>query len=90
MSSANQLILDLMWSLKNYNVSFKILSGDHDIILGKSALDKIDDIYLMQIEYNINKKINIFVKRLFDILIGIACLFTVYPVSLYSNRTSEL
>lgn len=79
---SNQLILDLMWGLKNYNINFKILSGDHDIILGKSALDKIDDIYLMQIEYNINKKINIFVKRLFDFTAGMACLFTVYPVAL--------
>src|SRR4030095_16001964 len=76
----NQLILDLMWGLRNYNISFKILSGDSDIILGKSALDKIDDIYLMQIEYNINKKINIFVKRIFDILFGVICLFSVYPV----------
>jgi O-antigen biosynthesis protein len=79
---SNQIILDLMWNLRNYNVNFKILSGDSDIILGKSALDKIDDIYLMQIEYNINKKINIFVKRLFDICLGLLCLFTIYPVVL--------
>lgn len=78
----NQAILDLMWSLKNYNVNFKILSGDSDILLGKSAIDKIDDIYLMKIEYNINKKINIFAKRLFDLLFGIICLFTLYPVGL--------
>ena len=79
---SNQLILDTMWSLKDYNISFKILSGDSDIILGKSPLDKIDDIYLLQIEYNINKKINIFVKRIFDIFFGIICLFTLYPVSI--------
>ena len=78
----NQAILDMMWSLRNYNVNFKILSGDSDIILGKSTLDKIDDIYLMQIEYNINKKINIFVKRMFDIFAGILSLFTVYPLGM--------
>jgi O-antigen biosynthesis protein len=81
----NQIILDLMWSLKDYNINFKILSADSDIILGKSALDKIDDIYLMQIEYNINKKINIFVKRTFDIIFGFMCLFTVYPAALIAN-----
>ncbi len=79
---SNQIILDLMWGLRNSNVNFKILSGDSDIILGKSALDKIDDIYLMQIEYNINKKINIFTKRLFDIWVGLFCLFTIYPAGL--------
>lgn len=78
----NQVILDLMWSLRNNNINFKILSGDSDIILGKSALDKIDDIYLMQIEYNINKKINIFTKRLFDISFGLVCLITIYPLIL--------
>ncbi len=79
---SNQVILDMMWELKDYNLSFKILTGDSDIILGKSALDKIDDIYLMQIEYNINKKFNIFVKRTFDIFAGLLCFFTIYPVAM--------
>lgn len=75
----NHQILDLMWNLKNYNLDFKILSSDSDIILGKSSLDKIDDIYLMQIEYNINKKFNIFVKRIFDLVFGILCSILIYP-----------
>jgi len=83
---SNQQILDMMWSLKDMNISFKILAGDSDIILGKSALDKIDDIYLMQIEYNINKKFNIFVKRIFDIILGIFSLFTIYPLSLIVSK----
>ena len=87
---SNQQILDMMWSLKNYNISFKILAGDSDIILGKSALDKIDDIYLMQIEYNINKKFNIFVKRIFDIFLGIFSLFTVYPAVLIVSKIPSI
>ncbi|MBZ0203354.1 MAG: glycosyltransferase [Ignavibacteria bacterium] len=83
---SNQSILDLMWNLRRDNINFKILSGDSDIILGKSAVDKIDDIYLMQIEYNINKKFNIFVKRLFDLSFGLLCLFTVYPIGLIVNK----
>ncbi len=81
----NQAILDLMWTLRKDNINFKILSGDSDIILGKSAIDKIDDIYLMQIEYNINKKFNIFVKRLFDLSFGLICLILVYPIGLFAN-----
>lgn len=75
----NQQILDLMWKLKNYNLDFKILSSDSDIVLGKSSLDRIDEIYLMQIEYNINKKFNIFVKRVFDLVFGILCSILIYP-----------
>lgn len=77
---SNVQILDLMWDLKNRNIGFKILSGESDIILGKSTLDKIDDIYLMKIEYNINKKFNIFVKRSFDIVFGTVNLLTIYPL----------
>lgn len=77
---SNQKILDLMWKLKNYNLDFKILSSDSDIILGKSSLDKIDEIYLMQIEYNINKKFNIFVKRVFDLFFSVFCFILIYPI----------
>lgn len=92
---SNQVILDMMWNLRNYNVNFKILSGDSDIILGKSPLDKIDDIFLMQIEYNINKKINIFVKRMFDICFGMMCMVTIYPLgflllSMLSNNKQSV
>jgi lipopolysaccharide/colanic/teichoic acid biosynthesis glycosyltransferase len=74
------MIFDLMWGLKNFNLGFKILTSDSGIMLGKSALDKIDDIYLMQIEYNINRKFNIFVKRFFDFFLSLFCLFTIYPL----------
>lgn len=82
----NRQILDLMWGMRGLNISFKILSGESDIILGKSALDKIDDIYLMQIEYNINKKFNIFVKRIFDIFVSLFSLFTVYPLGVILSK----
>ncbi len=83
---SNQQILTIMWSLRNANLSFKILSTDSDLLLGKNALDKVDDIYLIQIEYNINKKFNIFVKRLFDIVFGIICLIFIYPFVLLFNK----
>ncbi|HMQ80786.1 MAG TPA: sugar transferase, partial [Ignavibacteria bacterium] len=87
---SNIQILDMMWDLKNRNIAFKILSGESDIILGKSTLDKIDDIYLMKIEYNINKKFNIFVKRTFDIVFGILNLFTIYPLIVILGSTGLL
>ncbi|MCX7878072.1 MAG: glycosyltransferase [Ignavibacteria bacterium] len=87
---SNSKIIDLMWQLRNYDLSFKILSDDVDFILGKSPLDKVDEIYLIQIEYNINRKINIFTKRLFDILLGLILLLTVYPVFMVLNLVPSL
>lgn len=82
----NQQILDMMWELKNYNLSYKILSSDNEFALGKLALDKIDDVFLMQIEYNINKKFNIFVKRLFDFFVGLVLTVLVYPFVLIYTK----
>lgn len=86
---SNQQILDSMWSLKDMNLDFKILSGESDFIMGKSAIDKIEDIYLMNIEYNIKRKFNIFVKRIFDICFGLISLFSVYPLVLFITHFSK-
>jgi lipopolysaccharide/colanic/teichoic acid biosynthesis glycosyltransferase len=83
---SNQRILDTMWALRNSNLRYMILSEDSELILGKSAVDKIENVYLMQIEYNINRKINIFVKRIFDISVSGVFLILIYPfIFLYSG-----
>jgi GT2 family glycosyltransferase/lipopolysaccharide/colanic/teichoic acid biosynthesis glycosyltransferase len=87
---SNRLILDLMWELKDYNLDYKILTTDSDIILGKDALDKVNDIYLLQIEYNINKKFNIFVKRLFDLIFGIINLISIYPLVMIISKIPSI
>jgi len=86
----NQQIVDTMWKLRNYDLNFKILSSESEILLGKSALDKIDDIYLIQIEYNINKRFNIFVKRAFDLCFGLLSLVFVYPFAYIYRKRGEL
>jgi GT2 family glycosyltransferase len=86
----NQQIVDTMWNLRDFNLNFKILSGESEILLGKSALDKIDDIYLIQIEYNINKRFNIFVKRLFDLCFGLLSLILIYPFAFLCRKRGEL
>lgn len=78
----NLEILNLMWSFRNRNVRFKIVPSDKELILSKINLNALDNLALIEIEYNINNKLNIFLKRLFDILVSIVLLFTVYPVLL--------
>ncbi len=78
----NLEILNLMWSFRDRNVRFKIVPSDKELILSKINLNALDNLALIEIEYNINNKLNIFLKRLFDILVSIVLLFTVYPVLL--------
>ncbi len=77
---SNQDILDLLWAFRNRNVRFKIFPSGKELILSRLNTNSLDEINLIEIEYNINNKLNIFLKRLFDILLSVILLLTVYPV----------
>jgi O-antigen biosynthesis protein len=76
---SNSDILRLMWSFKSKNVKFKIVPSGNELFLSKLRGD-IDNPSLIEIEYNINNKLNIFSKRLYDFLLSTVLLLTVYPV----------
>ena len=85
-SFSNQQILDLMWRFRNRNVRFRIIPSDKELILSKLNASSIDEINLIEIEYNINNKMNIFLKRIMDIALSAPLLATVYPaVQLYRS-----
>ncbi len=79
---SNLEILNLMWSFRDRNVRFKIIPSDKELILSKLNLNALDNLALIEIEYNINNKLNIFLKRLFDFFVSCVLLLTVYPVLL--------
>ena len=81
---SNRDILKLMWTFRERNVKFKIIPSGNELILSKLRGD-VENPSLIEIEYNINNKLNIFSKRLFDFLLATVLLPTVYPVvKLYS------
>lgn len=82
---SNQEILSTISSFKNKNVHFKIVPSGKDLILSKLQ-SNIDDISLIEIEYNINNKLNIFLKRIFDVLFSLILIFTVYPFILIYSK----
>jgi lipopolysaccharide/colanic/teichoic acid biosynthesis glycosyltransferase len=67
-----------MYNIKSKNVMFKIIPSGKDLILSKLHT-KIDSINFIEIEYNINNKLNIFLKRTFDIFLSLIMLILVYP-----------
>lgn len=76
---SNRDILKLMWTFKERNVKFKIIPSGNELILSKLRGD-VENPSLIEIEYNINNKLNIFSKWLFDFLLATILLPTVYPV----------
>lgn len=75
---SNREILRLMSKFRGRNVQFKFVPTDMDLIISKIS-SKIDDLNLIEIEYNINNKLNIFLKRLFDIILSFILLVFIYP-----------
>lgn len=95
---SNHEILKVMWGFSGKNVIFKIVPTGNDLILSKLH-SNINDLSLVEIEYNIKNKMNIFLKRLFDIIVSLLLLVSIYPfIVLYykikkgniSKHTSKL
>lgn len=82
---SNQEILSTISSFKNRNVQFKIVPSGKELILSKLQ-SNIDDISLIEIEYNINNKLNIFLKRIFDFFLSLVLIFTIYPFILIYGK----
>lgn len=91
---SNQDMLNLMWDMRNRNVRFRIFPSGKELMLSKLNTSSIDEINLIEIEYNINNKLNIFLKRSFDIIFSVILLISVYPVliilmNLFSFKPSK-
>lgn len=95
---SNHEILKIMWDYSGKNVIFKIVPVGNDLILSKLH-SNINDLSLVEIEYNIKNKMNIFLKRVFDFMLSLVLIITVYPfIVLYyklkkgniSRHTSKL
>jgi lipopolysaccharide/colanic/teichoic acid biosynthesis glycosyltransferase len=77
-------ILSVIARCKSRTVNFRLVPNSLEAIIGKASIDELDAIPLVEIEYNIHKPTNRFVKRLFDLAVGLILLHTLYPVKMLS------
>jgi lipopolysaccharide/colanic/teichoic acid biosynthesis glycosyltransferase len=61
-------------------VNFRLVPNSLEAIIGKTRIDQLDTIPLVEIDYNIHKAANRFTKRLFDIVCSVCLLASAYPV----------
>lgn len=64
-------------------LNFKMVPSSMDVIIGKASLEYIGDLPLMDIEYQLNRPINLFIKRLLDIIVSSVMLLLVLPEMLW-------
>jgi len=76
--SYNQM-MSIVSECQNENVEFKLTGNDLDFLVGKTSVSILDDIPLIQINYNISNPLLKFIKSLFDYLFATFVLFFIYP-----------
>ena len=73
-------ILSVIARSRNRSINFRLVPGSLESIIGKTSIDELDTLPLVDIEYNIHRPANRLVKRLMDFAAACLLLVTVYPV----------
>ncbi len=73
-------ILSVIARSNNRGVNFRLVPNSLESIIGKTRVDQLDDIPLVDIEYNIQKPVNRFAKRSFDLCCSFILLIIAYPI----------
>ncbi len=76
--SYNQ-IMSLVAECQGEDVEFKVVGSSSDFLVGKSSVAVLDEIPLIEIDYNISKISHRIFKRAFDIVISLPVLFFIFP-----------
>jgi GT2 family glycosyltransferase len=79
-------ILSVISRSKHRTVNYRLVPNSLEVIIGKTHIDELDDIPLVEIEYNIDRFANRIFKRLFDIVCGTVLLVTIYPIIALEKR----
>lgn len=72
-------ILNVIANNRKRYVNFRLVPNNLEVIIGKSSIDQLNEIPFIDIDYNIGKFRNRFVKRAFDIIASIFLLICFSP-----------
>ncbi len=63
-------ILGVIARSRNRSVNFRLVPNSLEAILGKTRIDQLDTLPLIDIDYNIHQTSNLILKRVFDFMLG--------------------
>ena len=82
-------ILSVIGRSRERAVNYRLVPTSLEVIIGKTNIDQLDDIPLVDIEYNIDKPLNRFTKRAFDVVVSVFLLIFVYPLVFLRRVSSQ-
>ena len=84
-------IFKIIKSLKGFNVSFKIIPKDNNILISKGDVEQISGIDLMSYEIPFLERSNILIKRIFDIIVSMIFILISLPFQFFLiNRINSM
>jgi len=72
-------ILSVIAKTKHRSVNFRLVPNSLEVIIGKTHIDRLNDLPFVQIEYGLNRLSNRFFKRALDLAGGCLLYATLYP-----------
>ncbi|MBP1657076.1 MAG: glycosyl transferase family 2 [Bacteroidetes bacterium] len=72
-------ILAVIARSSSRNVNFRLVPTSLEAIIGKTRIDDLDPLPLVQIDYSIHRPFNRVVKRSFDVIVSLLLMATLYP-----------
>lgn len=82
-------MMEIVSASKDNNVDFKIVGSDMNFVVGKSSVTMLDDIPLVEINYNISSPAVRTVKLIFDYALSLAVLISFYPFIYFLTKTTR-
>ena len=73
-------ILTVIGRSKERSVNFRLVPSSLEVIIGKTSIDQLEDIPLVQIDYNIDRSSHRFLKRVVDLVFGSILVLVLRPV----------
>jgi len=80
--------MSIVSASKDHNVDFKIVGSDMNFVVGKGSVSMLDDIPLVEVNYNISSPTVRTLKVIFDYVISFAVLFFLYPFIFLMSKLS--
>jgi hypothetical protein len=78
--------MEIVGRCRDENIEFKIVGSNLDFIVGKTAVTMLDDMPVIELDYNITKTQMIFIKRVFDLSVVIPSMLLIYPFVLLKSK----
>ncbi|MDP2364673.1 MAG: sugar transferase, partial [Ignavibacteria bacterium] len=82
-------MMEIVGKCREENVEFKIVGSNLDFIVGKTAVTMLDDMPVIELNYNISQPQLKLIKALFDYSVVIPSLFLIYPFIFFKSKLAQ-